>query len=1622
MWSLWRVHDVMELGTKLDPDGRPAVGARALPDGEIERGTPIPAVVPMPSLAMAPIPARIRLTNLAPFSNSGQGRRAEVIPDNQLVIEHARHERAAGIRVQVPEPVYRDPGYPFFIPGVAGHRAPHPPLDFAWRENANGEPIDAQGKPTADPKKKVYLNGGLPRHVILDGTVTKEFHTRWDFTKDVDKIVAFELPEDGTRVEQAAMAAHSTRTRPTPLPNGQLGNFLLNGLPPTFGAPYANPSVNDDGEPVGVPRRYQAAVIQRDVVFNKKGWHFPQQRFITLWGDIKDTIAGSRAPQPFFFRATTGDSILFWHTNLVPAYYELDDFQVRTPTDVIGQHIHLVKFDVTSSDGAGNGFNYEDGTFSPDEVRERIEAINKGPNIGQGQPASDGIYSTDPLTGFINPAERHHLTIVKYKDAYPRDWFGENPSGQNWDGAQTTIQRWDTDPLLNIQGVDRTLRTVFSHDHFGPSTHQQVGLYAGLLVEPTGSKWFLPNGKEMNVRSDGGPTSWEGIIVAGNQKDFAEDSFREFALEFQDSQLAYQAASPTSPSKTLFDPTTNNSASAAFNIGQAFSQAQMDQYRKVLNTPPQGSTAANPGTLPAAFPTVVFPTFGIPLSPQAAVTILDAAQTTWKIQEPQNAPVNAGTTYIVKATNPQTVLNPVTNQPLIDPVTNQPMVAYNAMLVYTPDIPASWASPANALNPPPDSKNAGNGPPFPQIITNVSVGTYSFNYRNEPIPFRITAGTDPVTPANQSLAHVFRSIPRSDPQLNQQPAGAVGGFNRPFPPLLVPGAQPDDPYTPLMRAYQGDNVQVRTLVGAHLQAHVFQMHGVRWTFEPSYANSGYRAAQSMGISEHFEMLFKLPTSATRPGNPFTDYFLSPSSDTVGLNNGLWGIVRTYDQQVGSQPGPADRIKGVAPSADYLKPLPNNPIDRPLAKINFKQGFDLAPPGRRRVFEVTATTVAQALRDRDDEAKGRLIYNSRVNASLTPLIFDEKAVIFVRSEDLTVNDKTGTLRPDVVIEPLILRASAGDWIQVKLTNAVDPTLPAFTNSITQPAFSPFSNNPLPPVPYAVPPEVGLHPQLVSYDAGWANGLNVGFNRIQTVKPGDDRTDYWFAGALEVDRDGRVVETPMEFGSINLIPADMQTQHQRGLYGALIVEPRGSAWVADRVPAPDGSTAVTQASATVTRADGAQFREFVVVLQNDTSITGPDPVQFECTVHKQHMTGGLTIQPAQQTLTISAILDRKATPTLQWSPKAPTVRVGDTIEWRIDNIPAASVPHGVMFLDWDTAKDALDLLPGGLPFGPQPGFNPPAQGTPGTSTQGALILRAKVKAVPAGGAAIPYECTIHKQAMTGSLTIQPAQQTTTILATFDSKANPPLQWSPRTPTVRVGDTLEWKIDNVPASKVPHGVMFFDWDSVKQVLNVQPGGLPIGPQPGFPGSMQGTAATSQQDTLLVKAQVRGLIPGAAPPLGVAAALNYRSEPFSARSNPPAVTALGTVPASPPLGYARALANLQVHGNPNTPIFEARAGTPVRFRAVFPGGTSIVSNAGYVFEIEGHVWQDEPYLAAGTVIGFNPLSNWRGMQQIFPYEAYNILIPSAGGTAGVPGDYLYQTYQKPQRNGTWGLFRVTP
>jgi hypothetical protein len=1243
MWSLWRSHDVFEGGTRLDADGRPVMFVdgqdrpvyrgtkagepaffvydqanakqpvtpdqlrrafnRALPDGEIAAGTPIPAIVPLPTLAEPPIPAPVRLTDLAPFypEGEGQGRRVHVEPSNEDAIEAARRAHQSPL----PLPDYDNPGYPFFIPGIAGHRPPHPPLDFAWQQDPN------TGKPIYRDGKKVLLDGGLHRHVALGGQIVRDYQTRWDFTRDfiaydaaknpvAGKLSALGLPEEGTLVEKAAMAQHSHRTIPSRLPNGDPGNVTRNGLPGLPGAPYAPPMVDDFGNANYNFRRYQAAVIQTDVVQNKLGWHFPQQRFLTLWQDVADTIGGQRAAQPLFFRSNTDDTIEFWHTNLVPSYYEIDDFQVRTPTDVIGQHIHNVKFDVTSSDGGSNGYNYEDGTFGPQEVRDRINAINRP---GGQDNLAPGLLQYDPQTGFVDIcATPEKLTIVPVKDAYPprrgagdpaNGLFGPPPAGQSWDGAQTTIQLWDADPLLSNSGIERTLRTIFTHDHLSPSTHQQAGLYAGLVVEPESSLWYLPSGEKMYSRLDGGPTNWEGYVVTSP----SGNSYREFVIEFQDTQLAYARTSRTQVGNEVFQPAGNpTTGPVAFDVGATQPPKTRDEIAGFI-------AILDRGQLPAAFPQI-FAANGIPLSPNPTVTVLDK-RNKWRIQEPPQAALNAGTSYIVWATNFISVT--------VDGVTVQ---TPTSLYVATPEIAPGWVDASNALNPPipiPTDPAKPLGNPYPQLVSDGRIGTYSMNYRNESVIARVAPQPkDDKLLKQVDLAYVFNSrTDRNVRLLDVQPKpgspidpAKPGGFKYPPPvaPLLktsdnephVAGVnEPGDPFTPLMRAYAGDPVEVRTLVGAHTLAHSFQIHGVRWSFEPYYLDSGYKNAQAMGISEHFEMLFKLPSFAAdhySQGLPaFADYLVSPSSTVEGLANGNWTIMRAFAQQSG-QPG----------TKSYLTPLPNNPItdvqrDRKRLADHIRHIKERFEPlkgreqvaGNLRVINVTATTVSQALPEK------KLCFNSRdATFQLNNIL------MFVRNEDLDTN---GQLKPSAPREPLILRARAGDWILVNLTNALPkgPTNdPALTMTTLLNNGTPFNQATKPPTvptpgqPVATSRQAGLHPALVNYDITEANGVNIGFNPEATAEPGETRSFLWYAGYLSVDG-GVVHETPIEYGATNLIPADMMVQPQFGMVGALVIEPSDSEWHEDLT---------TRASALVKPQGGPPFREFVLVGQNVVADNG------------------------------------------------------------------------------------------------------------------------------------------------------------------------------------------------------------------------------------------------------------------------------------------------------------------------------------------------------------------------------------------------------------------------------------
>jgi hypothetical protein len=1057
MWAMWRTHDVFEAGTELDKNGIPVSGSRALPDGEILAGTPNPAIVPLPTIPMAPVPSAV-------FIQNGQvvyGTPAAPDPDGKGVKEN--------------------PGFPYFIPGVAGARAPHPPLDFAPDSSPSG-----------------FMDGGLPRHVVTGGSVSYEAHTKFDWSKDLETMNAIKLPEDGTHVEKVAMQFFSRRCQPSFFPDGSAGScpssnstppqstlntpptgFILNGLPlgPQPGAPFADPAIDDNGNPVNFDpttkkqtlRTYKAAAIQVNLVFNKKpiAWHFPQGRMLALWNDVEPTInftfgKPGRQPEPLFFRGNSGDIIEYWHTNLVPSYYIVDDFQVRTPTDILGQHIHLVKFDVTSSDGAGNGFNYEDGTFSPQEVQETIHAINASATTGFVNDPGKKLAPTLPPAQILdcakNPTDTRCMTCEEWEKKYNITITPTNrPQCPSWWGAQTTIQRWYLDPLVDDSGVDRTLRTVFTHDHFGPSTHQQAGLYAGLLVEPTGSSWRNSEdgtllGRPTDqppIRPDGGPTSWKADILT---KD-SNDSYRELMLEFQDFQLAY--------------------------LTQCVTTKVNGQFKCIEPKYPDATSQPNPN-----------PSKGYRDNDRAVFSV--------------GAP------------------------------------------------------------------SAG-----PTLISTAAVGSYTVNYFNEPVPYRIGQG-DPSEAFNSAVS-----------QQNAQMTG--------------------DPLTPLLRAYQGDKVQVRILVGAHMFAHQFNLRGPTWFSEPSWKNSGYRSVQAMGLSEHYELLFNVPSSsAPNTARPCpdgmsekncVDYLYSPSFDEFGISNGLWGLFRAYDPTM---------------VAKKLQPLPNNPIG---SSTNVE--YSTCPAGATpRVFNISAVTAQKALADRSpipgsNPKKGQIVFNDRGPAS--GQLTAPRGLMYVFTEDLA----NGKLKDGVPIEPLILRANAGDCIQVNLKNEIPYNSDVFDQPLTYAA----PMNKLPGV-IKVPPSrnVGLQPQLLSYDAAKSTGANIGFNTkggqpSQSVPYNKTVTYEWYAGKIERDPSGKLNYLPVEFGSLNLFPADPLFQASNSLFGSMVIEPALATWNCDGKdsggnavqvpcgPTTDTTRSFTRASATISDPSDKtkNFREFVVMLSDSIRIS-------------------------------------------------------------------------------------------------------------------------------------------------------------------------------------------------------------------------------------------------------------------------------------------------------------------------------------------------------------------------------------------------------------------------------------
>ena len=275
-----------------------------------------------------------------------------------------------------------------------------------------------------------------------------------------------------------------------------------------------------------------------------------------------------------------------------------------------------------------------------------------------------------------------------------------------------------------------------------------------------------------------------------------------------------------------------------------------------------------------------------------------------------------------------------------------------------------------------------------------------------------------------------------------------------------------------------------------------------------------------------------------------DRLWSAGSSTDDLWNGLWGLFRAY---TGKRPD--------------LAALPENPNGRAGIDPSAVGNFDFSCPNAavQRAYSVSAIT-ARSLANHGYGSK--LVYNERTDGAFGALS-DPTAILYVLDSDLDLTGTVPQLKTTARLEPLVLRARAGECVVVNLTNRMGArTLLDGYNTLPM-LIDGFNANDL-----RVSNSVGLHPQMLYYDPSRYDGIAVDATGSELadgfLRP--DRPYKWYAGDIRVNADGTVTATPIEFGATNLISSDRLLQASKGAIGALIVEPANANWAVDGSPRP------------------------------------------------------------------------------------------------------------------------------------------------------------------------------------------------------------------------------------------------------------------------------------------------------------------------------------------------------------------------------------------------------------------------------------------------------------------------
>lgn len=312
-----------------------------------------------------------------------------------------------------------------------------------------------------------------------------------------------------------------------------------------------------------------------------------------------------------------------------------------------------------------------------------------------------------------------------------------------------------------------------------------------------------------------------------------------------------------------------------------------------------------------------------------------------------------------------------------------------------------------------------------------------------------------------------------------------------------------DPATKILQTYKGDPVRIRLVHAGVKETHVFHMHNHQWYSHPNDPTSNIVDSVSFSPQEakEIDLLFGAGSLNQTIGDIIWHCHLYPH-----FNEGMWGLMRVNDRlDLGGRVLPDGSL------TDALQPLPDRDVPQPpdelhpgyplflegtfgqqaekppfgiigeqargpsaLEEANFVAGepgnlYSVAAPANAplKVFEIVAIQMP-------------IVYNNEG-------WHDPEGRLFVLKED-----EEAVLSGEKEPEPLIMRANAGDKIEVRLTNKLPDTIGGNAFQIVTETT-----------------EAGFHIHLVKFDTIASDGSANGYNYDASAIYGDTLIETFYA---------------------------------------------------------------------------------------------------------------------------------------------------------------------------------------------------------------------------------------------------------------------------------------------------------------------------------------------------------------------------------------------------------------------------------------------------------------------------------------------------------------------------------